>query len=42
MEEDWQVMMAYRILEIMQENTTGFIPLIVPFIQEPADEMMVP
>ena len=39
MMEDWRVMLAVRMVEMMQENDTSFVPLIVPFLQEPADRM---
>ena len=42
MMDDWRVMLAVRMVEMMQENDTSFVPLIVPFLQEPADRMMVP
>ena len=42
MMEDWKVMLMVRMIEMMQENDTSFIPIVTPLIQEPADKMFVP
>lgn len=42
MMKDWKVMLMVRITELIQERRTGFVPLLTPFIQEPADKMLVP
>ena len=42
MMEDWRIMLMVRMIEIMQEHDTSFIPIVVPFRQEPADKMTVP
>ena len=35
-------MLMVRMIEMIQEHDTSFVPLIVPFLQEPADKMVVP
>ena len=42
MQEDWRIMLMVRLIEIMQESDTSFIPIVTPFTQEPADKMIVP
>ncbi len=40
--EDWRVLLMVKMIEIMQENDTGFVPVVAPFRMEPADRMIVP
>ena len=42
MMKDWKVMLMARVTEMIQENQTSFIPIVTPFIQEPANKMLVP
>ena len=39
MMEDWRVGLAVRIVELMQENDTSFVPIIAPLKQAPEDRM---
>ena len=32
MMEDWIVMLMVRMIEMMQENDTSFVPIVTPFI----------
>jgi len=41
-QKDWQVMLAVEMVAMMQTTATSFVPVIEPFIQEPADRMVVP
>lgn len=35
-------MLMVRMVEMIQEHDTSFVPLIVPFLQEPEEKMIVP
>ena len=42
MEADWRVMLMVRMIEMMQENDTSFVPILVPFEQNAENKMLVP
>ena len=39
--EDWRVMLSIGMIELMQENDTSFVPLIVPF-EQPEEHILLP
>lgn len=42
MAKDWRIMLMVRMIEIIQEHSTGFVPIVTPFKQEPENRMIVP
>ena len=40
--KDWRLMLMFRMIKMMQEQHTGFIPLIAPFLQTTPGGMQVP
>ena len=40
--QDWRQYIMIRMMEIIQEQQTGFIPIITAHTQEPADEQLLP
>ena len=42
LQEDWRFMLMIQVMAILQEVDTGFVPILTPHKQEPADQMLVP
>ena len=41
MVDDWRIMLSVGMIELMQENDTSFVPIVVPF-EQPEDHILMP
>ena len=42
MTSDWRFMLMVKVIEMIQENDTSFVPILTPHKMEPEDKMLVP